>query len=266
MTDTPRATAVLAPNPGPLTLDGTNTYLVAEPGADVAVVVDPGPDDSPHLDALVATATSRGLRIASILLTHGHPDHAAGAVSLAERTRAPVRALDPRHTLGAEGLVDGDLVEMAGLELRVLATPGHSADHLCFVLPADAAVLTGDHVLGRGTSVVAHPDGNMRDYLDSLRRLADVGTTTLLPGHGPRVDDAAERIAYYVEHRAQRERQIVAALEAGAQTPAEIVAVVYADVDRALHPTAEMSVRAHLDLLSETHRVQRDAGHYRLVS
>jgi glyoxylase-like metal-dependent hydrolase (beta-lactamase superfamily II) len=201
--------------------------------------------------------------IAEVLLTHGHADHSAGARRFAEQAGVRVRALDPAYRLGDEGLADGEVVELDGLELRVLATPGHSADHLCFVLPQAAAVLTGDHVLGRGTSVVAHPDGRMADYLDSLRRLAEVGATTLLPGHGPVVPDAAGVISYYLAHRAERERQVVEALRRGARTAAEVVADVYADVDPRLHPAAERSVRAQLDLLVETGRALVDAtgGH-----
>jgi glyoxylase-like metal-dependent hydrolase (beta-lactamase superfamily II) len=237
---------VLAPNPGPMTLDGTNTWLLNSDGGRT-VVVDPGPDDEAHL----ARIREEAGEVALVLLTHGHPDHSAGAKRLAESLRVPVRAVDPAHRLGDEGLGDGEWVEVDGLRVSVLATPGHSSDHVCFVLPDDGAVLTGDHVLGRGTSVVAHPDGRMADYLDSLRRLADVGATTLLPGHGPVVEDPATVIAYYLAHRAEREAQVRAAVEAGAKTPREVVERVYADVDPALWGAAEQSVRAVLDLLAE---------------
>jgi glyoxylase-like metal-dependent hydrolase (beta-lactamase superfamily II) len=235
---------VLAPNPGPMTLEGTNTWLLSHGRT---VVVDPGPDDEVHLRRVVDEAGD----VALILLTHGHPDHSAGARRLAEMTGAAVRAVDPAHRLGDEGLGDGEHVTVDGLVVQVLATPGHSSDHVCFVLPEEGVVLTGDHVLGRGTTVVAHPDGRMRDYLDSLSRLADVGATTLLPGHGPVVENPAEVIAYYVAHRAERLREVSAAVEAGATTPREVVERVYADVDRALWPAAEQSVRAQLDYLAE---------------
>ncbi len=262
-----RTRLVLAPNPGPMTLDGTNTWLLAEPGSARCVVVDPGPKSKKHLSAVVAAAEEDDRQITRILLTHGHVDHSAGAKLLSELTGAPVAALDPKYRLGDEGLHDGDVVALDGLELRVLATPGHSADHLCFILPAESAVLTGDHVLGRGTTVVAHPDGRMGPYLDSLRRLAEVGATTLLPGHGPLIEDAAGVIAYYIAHRAEREQQVIAALSAGAVTPKEIVEIVYVDVDRKLHKAAEMSVRAQLELLVETGRVAVDAGErHRLVA
>lgn len=242
------ARRVLAPNPGPMTLEGTNTWVLGEARC---FVVDPGPDDPSHLARVVEEAGD----VAEILLTHRHPDHAAGARSLAAMTGAPVR-------VQGEGLEDGDVLELDGLELRVLATPGHTADHVCFVLPAENAVLTGDHVLGRGTSVVAHPDGRMRDYLDSLRRLADVGATTLLPGHGPVVEDAAERIAYYLAHREERAKQVLDALAQGPATVGDLVQRVYADVDPVLHRAAELSLRAQLDLLVETGRARLEGDEY----
>ena len=241
-----RTRLVLAPNPGPMTLDGTNTWLLNAPGGRT-VVVDPGPDDRAHLDRVKAA----GGDIALVLLTHGHPDHSAGAKTLAEELGVPVRAIDMRHRLGDEGLGDGEHVSVDDLVVTVLGTPGHSSDHVCFVLP-EGIVLTGDHVLGRGTTVVAHPDGRLRDYLDSLDRLAQVGATRLLPGHGPEIENAAEVIAYYVAHRHERLAQVAAAVEAGATTPREVVERVYADVDRALWPAAEQSVRAQLDYLAET--------------
>jgi glyoxylase-like metal-dependent hydrolase (beta-lactamase superfamily II) len=264
---TPRARRVLAPNPGPMTLDGTNTWLLSEPGSASVLVVDPGPKSRKHLHAVATEVAEAGQRVSRVLLTHGHPDHSAGARLFAEMVGATVAALDPRHRLGEpEGLHDGDVVTADGLEVHVLATPGHSADHLCFVLPADDAVLTGDHVLGRGTSVVAHPDGRMGPYLESLRRLAEVGASTLLPGHGPVLPDAAGVIAYYIAHRAERQEQVLTALRAGARTPREIVERVYVDVDKKLHRAAEMSVRALLEMLVEQHRVTVDgAGRHALV-
>lgn len=248
-----RSRCVLAPNPGPMTLDGTNTWLLAEPGADRAVVVDPGPDDEGHLRAVLAAAEEAGRTVALVLLTHGHPDHSGGARRFAELARVGVRALDPTHRLGDEGLRDGEVVELDGLELRVVATPGHTGDSLSFLLTAEGGLLTGDTVLGRGTSVVAHPDGRLDAYLDSLDRLgrlaADGVIRTLLPGHGPVLPNAAGVIDHYVEHRRERLAQVAAAVASGAVTAAEVVAAVYADVDRALWPAAELSVRAQLDFL-----------------
>ncbi|WP_049576257.1 MBL fold metallo-hydrolase [Streptomyces sp. SBT349] len=252
---TERAACVLAPNPSPMTLDGTNTWLLAEPDATEAVVVDPGPEDEGHLRRVIDAAERTGRRVALVLLTHGHPDHAEGAARFAHLTGAPVRALDPRLRLGEEGLAEGDVVTTGGLELRVVPTPGHTADSLSFQLPADAAVLTGDTVLGRRTTVVAHPDGRLGDYLDSLRRLrslaVDDGVSTVLPGHGPVLRDARGALEYYLVHRAKRLAQVETAVENGYRTPSEIVAHVYADVDPVVWPAAELSVRAQLDYLRE---------------
>lgn len=252
---TARAVNVLAPNASPMTLDGTNTWIVSEPDSDLAVVVDPGPLDEGHLAQVVATAEEAGKRIALTLLTHGHPDHAEGAARFAARTRTRVRALDPALRLGDEGLGAGDVVKVGGLELRVVPTPGHTADSLCFHLPADRAVLTGDTILGRGTTVVAHPDGRLGDYLDSLRRLrsltVDDGVHTVLPGHGPVLEDAQGAVEFYLAHRAHRLAQVETAVESGHRTPSQVVAHVYADVDRSLWPAAELSVRAQMEYLRE---------------
>ncbi|AXG78641.1 MBL fold metallo-hydrolase [Streptomyces paludis] len=252
---TARAVNVLAPNASAMTLDGTNTWIVSEPDSALAVVIDPGPLDEGHLKAVVDTAARAGKRIALTLLTHGHPDHAEGAARFAALTNTPVRALDPALRLGDEGLAGGDVITTGGLELRVVPTPGHTSDSLCFHLPADRAVLTGDTVLGRGTTLVAHPDGRLGDYLDSLRRLrsltVDDGVHTVLPGHGPVLDDAQGAVEFYLAHRAGRLAQIETAVENGHRTPSDVVAHVYADVDRSLWPAAELSVRAQLEYLRD---------------
>lgn len=254
------ATCVLAPNPGPMTLDGTNTWLLHVPGASAALVVDPGPRTESHLRLVVRLAEERGARIVAVLLTHGHPDHSEGAGALAERTGAPVRALDPAHRLGEEGLGEGDVVAVEGVELQVLGTPGHTADSLSFLLRADATpagLLTGDTVLGRGTTVVVPPEGRLADYLASLRRLRDLATSgpeavgQVLPGHGPVLDEPVAVLEEYLRHRQARLEQVRAALAGGARTVAEVRAVVYDDIDEALWPAAELSVRAQLDYLAE---------------
>ena len=236
---TATAAVVLAPNPGPMTLDGTNTWVLRDPTSESCVVVDPGPLTESHL----AEVASYG-PVDVVLLTHGHLDHSEGARRFAELTGARVRALDPAHRLGEEGLGEGDVVAAAGLELRVLATPGHTSDSLSFVL--DDAVLTGDTVLGRGTTVVAHPDGVLADYLASLRRLAELGDVTVLPGHGPELASAGDTARAYLAHREARLGQVRAAVAAGASTPEQVVEVVYGEVDRALWPAATLSVRAQL--------------------
>ena len=251
---TARARCVLAPNPSLMTLDGTNTWLVAEPGEAAAIVVDPGPDDEGHLRRVHDTATGAGQRIEMIVLTHGHSDHSGGARWLAGLTGAPVQAVDPAHRLGPEGLGPGDTVRAGGCELRVIETPGHSADSVCLLLEADGAVLTGDTVLGRGTTVIAN-DGNLTDYLaslDLLRRLTDQAElATLLPGHGPLLTDPAATLDYYIAHRHERLAEVEAALEAGDRTTDQIVARIYTDVDRALWPFAAFSVRAALQYLND---------------
>ncbi|MFJ7414683.1 MBL fold metallo-hydrolase [Streptomyces sp. NPDC098077] len=252
---TARTVNILAPNPSAMTLDGTNTWIVAEPDSDLAVVIDPGPLDDVHLRAVIASVERSGRRVGLTLLTHGHPDHAEGAGRFAELTGTKVRALDAALRLGDEGLGAGDVITTGGLELRVVPTPGHTADSLSFHLPADRAVLTGDTILGRGTTVVAHPDGRLGDYLDSLRRLrsltVDDGVHTVLPGHGPVLEDAQGAVEFYLAHRAHRLAQVETAVEAGHRTPSEVVATVYADVDRSLWPAAELSVRAQLEYLTE---------------
>jgi glyoxylase-like metal-dependent hydrolase (beta-lactamase superfamily II) len=247
-----RARCVLAPNAGPMTLDGTNTWILREPGAGRSVVIDPGPLDEGHLDRVAAAAEP----VAAVLLTHGHLDHSEGARSFAERVGCGVRALDPAYRFGDEGLRDGDVVDVDGLEIRVLGTPGHTSDSLSFVLPSERAVLTGDTILGRGTTVVAHPDGALGAYLGSLRRLRDLAEAhdidVIWPGHGPVLDQALPVIEYYLAHRAERLDQIRQAVAEGAVDAMDVVRTVYADVDQRLWPAAELSVRAQLQYLDET--------------
>jgi glyoxylase-like metal-dependent hydrolase (beta-lactamase superfamily II) len=250
----PRVTRVLAPNPSPLTLEGTNTFVAAEPGAGTVVVIDPGPADEGHARAVVGASGGHGVEL--VLLTHTHVDHAEGARAFADRVGAPLAAIAPGwSTAGAPDLASGAPVAAAGLELRPLPTPGHAADHCCFGLAAERAVFTGDHVLGRGTTVVEWPGGDMADYLASLELLLDLHPERLYPGHGPLVPDAVARVEGYLAHRRGREAQVLAALAAGDRTPAEVVARVYAEVDPALHPAAELSVRAHLAKLVGQGRV-----------
>jgi glyoxylase-like metal-dependent hydrolase (beta-lactamase superfamily II) len=211
-------------------------------------VVDPGPLDEGHLTRVAQVAGD----VRAVLLTHGHADHAEGARAFAERVRCGVRALDPVHRLGEEGLDDGDVVEVAGLEVRVVGTPGHTADSLSFHVPADDAVLTGDTVLGRGTTVVAHPDGRLGAYLGSLRRLRalaeDRGVTGVWPGHGPVLEDALGVLDRYLAHRRERLAQVADALRllGDGATARQVVERVYADVDPVLWGAAELSVEAQL--------------------
>lgn len=247
------ATCILAPNPSPWTLDGTNTWLLSAPGSRSAAVVDPGPDDAGHAEAVRAAAEERGARIAVVLLTHGHLDHSEGARAFAESVGVGVRALDEQHRLGDEGLVDGDVVDLGDWSVRVVGTPGHSHDSISLHLPHDGAVLTGDTVLGRGTSLVAWPDGRLGDYLDSLdrlRALADDGMTMLLPGHGPVLRDPVAVLDGYLAHRRARLAEVEEVVRGGVTDAPAIVAIVYADVPREVWPAAELTVRAQLDYLA----------------
>jgi len=262
MTD--RAHCVLAPNPGVMTLDGTNTWVLREPGARRCVVVDPGPLDEAHLQRVLAVVRGDGAggpgtgdgEVGLTLLTHDHHDHAEAATRFAELSGAPLRAVRAVGT-GHDDLADGDRVEVDGLELLVVATPGHTADSTSFLLPAEAALLTGDTVLGRGTTVVAWPDGELAAYLHSLERIAALcGTgelTRILPGHGPVLADARAILDYYRVHRRERLDQVRAAVTAGARTPREVVEIVYADVPQDVWGAAELSVRAQLAHLEDPH-------------
>lgn len=248
-------TLVRADNPGPMTLDGTNTYVLK--GRDGLVVVDPGPLDEQHLRRVAGHG-----EVQLTLLTHGHPDHAEGARRFREITGSPVLARDPAHCIGTDEPLgeDGETAGVAGVLVDVLHTPGHTADSVCFLVSGDEAdgpggrvVLTGDTVLGRGTTVVAHPDGALAPYLDSLWRIVALGAVPLLPGHGPVRADAGALATEYLAHREQRLAQVRAAVAAGATTAPEVVRLVYAGVDQALWPAAELSVRAQLDYLAAHH-------------
>jgi glyoxylase-like metal-dependent hydrolase (beta-lactamase superfamily II) len=258
----PVASCVLAPNASPMTLDGTNTWVLRAPGSSRSVVVDPGPPDAGHLDAVAAAAED----VAVVLLTHHHLDHSEAARVFASRMGCGVRALDPAYRLGSEGLGEGDVVAVDDLELRVVATPGHTADSLSFVVASERAVVTGDTVLGRGTTVVAHPDGQLGAYLDSLDRLHALAEAheidSIWPGHGPVIGSALPALDFYISHRRERldqVREALRSLHASARDgvpldhdalPRRLVEIVYADVDPVLWPAAELSVRAQLDYLA----------------
>jgi glyoxylase-like metal-dependent hydrolase (beta-lactamase superfamily II) len=246
--------AAVSDNPGPMTLDGTRSYLV---GREEAVLLDPGPDDAEldeRVDALVGDAHAR-----LVCLTHAHPDHAGGAIRAARRLGAELAAsADTLRRLGAEGrfLADGEKLPVDGgrTVLRVLSTPGHSADHLSFLWLPGAELFTGDLVLGSGTAMVGDPDGHMGSYLASLERLAELGPSRIFPGHGDPVDDAVDRLREYHRHREEREDQIESAVEEGSRTVAEIRRRVYGELPDGLDWAAEASIRAHL-------RHREEGGH-----
>jgi glyoxylase-like metal-dependent hydrolase (beta-lactamase superfamily II) len=252
-------TRVLAPNPSAMTLDGTNTYLVGAPGSGGAVLVDPGPDDPAHLAAVEEALAARDARCVAVLVTHHHGDHAEAARPWAARFGARVAAADAAVAgPGGRVLEAGERLRLAGTVLGVVPTPGHTADHLAFRLES-GAVLVGDHVLGRGTSVVTHPEGDVVAYLESLRRVHDLGPSALYCGHGPELtEDPGAVLGYYLAHRAYRESQLLAALVRGAGTVDALVADVYAEVPRTLWPAAAQSTRATLAKLAADGHVELD--------
>ena len=245
---------IRAPNPGPMTLDGTNTWVIADQD-EGALVVDPGPAIGGHLEAILAACAPR---LVTIVLTHRHLDHSESAAMLAERVGCHVRAADPQFRVGPDGLDGGELLRVGGLRLEVIETPGHTSDSRSLLLSGPDGVsrlITGDMVLGRGTTVITYPDGDLAAYFESLdlldRLVRTRNVAELLPGHGPIVTDPLGWLSFYRRHRHERLDQIRAALAAGDRSAGEIVARVYAEVDRSVWPAAEQSVRAQLDYLRQ---------------
>ena len=273
---------IVAPNPGRFTFTGTGTYIV---GRGEVAVIDPGPLIDDHVNALEAAL--EGERVTHILITHTHGDHSPAAAPLRARTGAPTHGFGPHPEAdrrrdepgepGEEGappqeersdldfvpdvvMVDGDVVTGPGWTLEALYTPGHISNHLCFALPEEKVLFTGDHVMGWSTTVLPSPDGNLGDYLANLRRLLDRDDEIYWPTHGPPIRDPKRFVAALIDHREGRTRQILERLDAGDETIEEIVAVLYAEVDEKLHPAASRSVLAHLVHLVETGEVSADDG------
>jgi glyoxylase-like metal-dependent hydrolase (beta-lactamase superfamily II) len=246
-----RIIRILAPNPGVRELEGTNTYVVGD--APAALVIDPGPDDERHLAEVARTAG----RVGAIVLTHDHPDHAPGATRLAEMTGAPVRAM--RLPAGGDRLRGGEVVASDGVALQVVPTPGHSPDHAAFWSEEEGALFTGDAVLGRGTSVIDPPEGDLVAYLRSLRRMRELAPRTIYPGHGPIVLDGTAKLEEYFEHRAMRERQLLEALEDGGTTIDELVSRIYAEYPKDVLELAARSVLAHLLKLDAEGRIEKSS-------
>ncbi|TLG75194.1 MBL fold metallo-hydrolase [Methylocystis sp. B8] len=261
----PLVRRALAPNPGPFTYTGTCSYIVGS--GDVAII-DPGPDDPRHVEALLATISNEKLRY--VLVTHTHRDHSPGAHALKEATGAMITGcrpyapsesnrvggfnLDAAHDLAyAPDIVlkDGDELEIGDTSLVALETPGHTANHVCFALAEEQALFTGDHVMAWATTVIAPPDGSMRDYMASVERLRARRDSIYWPGHGEPIRDPQRYLRALIHHRRAREAAILQRLEAGDETIAEIVAHIYEGVDKRLHPAAAMTTLAHLeDLIS----------------
>ena len=245
---------IVADNPGAMTGPGTNTYLV---GIDEIAVIDPGPATEEHLDAIAGCG---GDRIRWILLTHTHPDHSPGAVPLRERTGAEICAFDDRDDVPVDRtLADGDTIEATEFRIRAIHTPGHSSNHLCYLLEEERTLFSGDHVMDGSTVVIAPPDGDMAAYLESLDKIRIKRLKAIAPGHGHLITDPLERIDAYVEHRLAREAQILEAVDAsGTTTIADLVAGIYLDLVDELVPRAAQSVHAHLQKLAAEGRVRGD--------
>lgn len=238
----PLVRRIIAPNPGLMTGAGTNTYLV---GIDEIAIIDPGPDDASHLDAISGCG---GDRIRWILCTHTHPDHSPGAQGLKERTGAEILAFKSKDGLKVDGRIgDGFRIEATEFRLRTLHTPGHSSNHLCFFLEEERMLFSGDHIMQGSTVVIRPPDGDMATYLESLQKVRRLRLRSIAPGHGHLIEDPNAVIDYYLEHRKQREKQILKAVtKAGTTKIDAIVKQVYTDVPDELHPIARYSVHAHL--------------------
>ncbi|HEX4204668.1 MAG TPA: MBL fold metallo-hydrolase [Ktedonobacteraceae bacterium] len=260
-------TLLLAPNASLMTGSGTNTIVL---GADPhgALVIDPGDAAPAHLAAIVEEGVKRG-GLRRVLITHNHPDHSSGAAELRERLHIPIAAFSYTGTPFAdEEIADGSSFAIADDTLRALHTPGHRFDHLCFLLERQHLLFAGDLLAGSGTVVISPPEGDLFDYLASLRRLQNLDITTMIPAHGPIIADPQARLAEYVAHRLQREQQVLAALHdlPPGSTVAALVERIYAEVDPALHTVAAHSVTAHLLKLEREGRVQRDGEGWRIIA
>lgn len=264
----PRVVVVRGLNPGPFTGPGTNTYLLGT-GSE-RILLDTGAGVDGYLDLLEdALATScGGARLGDVLVTHTHPDHLGGAPAVLEHfggrrvQKMPWPERDRHVSVGIAEIGDGEMFETDGVRLRAIHTPGHAPDHLCFYLEEERALFTGDLVLGAGTTVIPLDGGDMALYLDSLRRLLDLELDRIYPGHGPYISKPGEKLREYIEHRLERERQILGAMAEGATTVEQMVERIYTDTPRYLYPAAGQSVRSHLGKLQKEQRASRtlDAG------
>lgn len=256
-----------ANNPGIMTLQGTNQYIV---GKEAGLVIDVALSADSNMDGIIEQAEAMGVKkIEKILLTHIHSDHCGGALALRKRCGAKLGIHRSRKGyLGGEDFQydDNDRIAFGGGELNVLHTPGHESGHCCFYEGGDKVLFSGDNILGYGTAVIHPPDGNMTDYMKTLERLLGFDISLILPGHGPLIGKAEAKIREYIKHRLEREQQVLAALRAGRQTIGDITQMIYVDVSASLQRVAEFSVQAHLEKLMREGRVKREGGRYLLAS
>lgn len=259
-------TIILAPNPSIMTGPGTNTIILGG-GAQGALVIDPAVDDNAYLDVVVQAGAERG-GIGRILITHGHPDHMGGAVALRDRLGIYIYAFSRQGVpVADEEIANGTIFSAGEDTLQAIHTPGHRFDHLCFLLQKRRTLFAGDLISGITTNVIAPPDGDMLDYINSLTRLQEIEIAEIVPAHGPIIADAQAKIAEYIDHRMLREQQVMQALEElppGATIP-ELVPLIYQDVDQKLHPIAAWTVEAHLLKLEREGLVERQDGGWVLI-
>jgi glyoxylase-like metal-dependent hydrolase (beta-lactamase superfamily II) len=270
---------IIANNPGPFTFTGTGTYII---GKENLAIIDPGPIDQNHFDAIIKS--TKGQTITHILLTHNHNDHSPLAKKIKEETGAKIYFKNLSNDIQTEDqfeegydkdiegdieLSDGDIIETNEWTVEAIHTPGHTSNHICYSLAEEDVLFSGDHVMGWSTTVIVPPDGDMNDYINSLKKLLKRSENNFYPTHGPIIERPKELVAKYIEHRMEREKQITEAIKLGNKKIPDMVKIIYKDVDISLHPAAAMSTLAHLIRMKENNEIDVSGnnlnGTYELV-